>query len=831
VSDLLLRLINSPSLRLGQEGVELGFVHALPPWAWALVMLASAFFGWLGYRRLEGPAPARAALGALRGGLILLIAVLICQPRLIKTSETVEKDWVLVLIDRSASLSVADAPPLGPGSADAGPEARERQLRSLLESAAPTFRQLGAERVLVWLGFDASAYELPVSKETGTPSLAEPTGRRTDLNRAIEQALRKSAARPLAGVVVFSDGRAVEPPARSLLRRLEAEKVPVFTVALGSPTSLPDLSVRRVEAPRTGFVKDSVPVQVELERSGPPAAQGESAIVELIDEATGAVMDARPLVWDQAGPAGPAGTAGTADSGEQIKRLTLRSTAAIAGSGKWNVRIRPAPGSPADMVASNNASDFSIDLLDRPLRVAYFDGYPRWEYRYIKNLLVREESISSVVMLLAPGRRYLQEGTVILDSLPRTGEEWAKFDVIILGDLWPGVFTREQLELLKQRVSIAGAGLIFIGGEGSTPGAWRTTPLADLLPFALSESLAGGTAGLERFDGPVTLAPTPGADRLGVLRLSDQPDEKSQLYWPPELSDPSAGWSQLYFVQRIDPATLKPAAETLAIARPVSGNQPASPAVLSMRYGAGRVLYVATDEIWRWRYGRGERLPERFWIQMVRLLGRESVSRSGRPAIIEVLPERAEVDQPVRVQLTLTDQALIESAPPTIKVRIAPGGGGREGDGPQVTELTLTAEATRSGDAAASRVGGTRVYATTWVPTQPGRFVASSTDPALSGSAAPTGDVSTRVEVWQPDDELRRPQTDHALLAALSQATGGQALTASQLSQLPRLLPSRSVKLAGDPEVHTLWDTPLALLLVLLLLTLEWVGRRLLHLA
>lgn len=818
MNELLSRLLNSPSLRLGQEGVELGFVHELPPWAWALIVLGSALFGWLGYRRLEGSVPARATLGTLRGLVILLIAVLICQPRLVKLSETIEKDWVLVLVDRSASLTVADAS----GPAGTRPEPREQQLRSLLESAAPTFRQLGAERVLVWLGFDASAYELPVSRETGTPSLAEPAGRRTDLNRAIEQALRKSAARPLAGVVLFSDGRAVEPPARSLLRRLEAEKVPIFTVALGSPTSLPDLSVRRVEAPRTGFVKDAVPVQVELERSGPPVAPGEAAVVELVDEATGTVMDSRPLVWDEGGVAG-------AGSGEQVKRLTLRSTAAIAGSGKWNVRVRPAPGSPGDMVDSNNASDFSIDLLDRPLRVAYFDGYPRWEYRYIKNLLVREESIASVVMLLAPGRRYLQEGTVILDSLPRTGEEWAKYDVVILGDLWPGVFTREQLELLKQRVSVGGAGLIFVGGEGSTPGAWRTTPLTDLLPFALSESLAGGTAGLERFDGPVTISPTPGADRLGVLRLSDQPDEKTQLYWPPELSDPAAGWSQLYFVQRIDPASLKPAAEALAIARPISGDQPPSAAVLSMRYGAGRVLYVATDEIWRWRYGRGERLPERFWIQMVRLLGRESVSRSGRPAIIEVLPERAEVDQPVRVQLTLADQALVESAPPTIKVRIAPVGGEREG-APAI-ELTLTAEAGRSGDPAASRAGTTRVYATTWVPTQPGRFIASSTDPALSASTAPAADVSTRVEVWQPDDELRRPQTDHALLSALSQATGGQALTAAELSQLPKLLPSRSVKLAGEPEVHTLWDTPLALLLVLLLLTLEWVGRRLLHLA
>ena len=45
------------------------------------------------------------------------------------------------------------------------------------------------------------------------------------------------------------------------------------------------------------------------------------------------------------------------------------------------------------MVADNNNAEVAIDLVDRPLRIAYFDGYPRWEYRYIKNSLMREKTI------------------------------------------------------------------------------------------------------------------------------------------------------------------------------------------------------------------------------------------------------------------------------------------------------------------------------------------------------------------------------------------------------------------------------------------------------
>jgi hypothetical protein len=65
-------------------------------------------------------------------------------------------------------------------------------------------------------------------------------------------------------------------------------------------------------------------------------------------------------------------------------------------------------------------------------------------------------------------------------------------------------------------------------------------------------------------------------------------------------------------------------------------------------------------------------------------------------------------------------------------------------------------------------------------------------------------------------------------LAALS---GGRMIAPNELSQLSKWLPNRRVRLAGEPEVETLWDTPLALIVVVGLATMEWVGRRMLRLA
>src|SRR5262249_55026621 len=120
-----------------------------------------------------------------------------------------------------------------------------------------------------------------------------------------------------------------------------------------------------------------------------------------------------------------------------------------------------------DLSEANNEVTLRLDLVDRPIRVGYFDGYPRWEYRYLKNLLVREGSIRSSIMLLAPDRRFLQEGTDPLLALPRNAQEWGQFDVIIMGDVRPELFSREQLDAMREVVAKRGGGLLWIGGPQS----------------------------------------------------------------------------------------------------------------------------------------------------------------------------------------------------------------------------------------------------------------------------------------------------------------------------------------------------------------------------
>jgi hypothetical protein len=343
---------------------------------------------------------------------------------------------------------------------------------------------------------------------------------------------------------------------------------------------------------------------------------------------------------------------------------------------------------------------------------------------------------------------------------------------------------------------------------------------------------------------------TPAAERLALLQMGGSAGEP----WPEALGDPTVGWSPLRWAQRIDPSIVKPTAEVLATAlSAVSGDDAGqaaeAPIVLAMRYGAGRSVYVGTDEVWRWRFGRGETLPERFYLPLIRLLARESLGRLGKPVLIEASPSPAVVDRPVRVVVTLLDESLLVSDPAAITVRVSRRAGAEDAGRPASSfDLTLARARggapvgpARPGEPASAFPGAAARFESTIVPSEPGEFTIRPIDAFLVEALAALPDQpapEAGLEVLPPDDELRFSRADHEPLAELAEATGGRVLTlgasadgpSPSLGDLPRLLPNRELRLLGAQREESLWDKPFTLALLLTLLTLEWAGRRLIRL-
>ena len=100
------------------------------------------------------------------------------------------------------------------------------------------------------------------------------------------------------------------------------------------------------------------------------------------------------------------------------------------------------------------------------------------------------------------------------------------------------------------------------------------------------------------------------------------------------------------------------------------------------------------------------------------------------------------------------------------------------------------------------------------------------TDPALSGL-----DLRVPLDVIASDDELRRAEADVPRLVRLAEATGGRVVPLDDLSQLaePVVVRNLSRKTAND-VAEPIWNSALALALVVGLITLEWIGRKLVRL-
>ena len=751
----------------GTEGMSLVFDRPIPSWVWLFVVVAAVAVAVWSYRRLAlsrtgWTRGVRVAVVVARTIAILLLVFLVLGPSVRFERTRVERDRLVVLVDRSRSLGIADA---------GGGRSRDEELAGTLASGETTLLEIARSKDLEFIGFAGGVFALPRADGASVlPALGEATGDRTDLDGALRQALERAAGRPVSAVLVLSDGRSAVPVSSEVFRAFEREGVPVFAMPLGADRPVGDAAIVAASAPAAAFLRDRVPVEVRVERGGFAGALE----VRLVDAADGSEIARRAV---SATP--------DADGGETIY---LDGVGEIAGQRAWRVEL---VGDAPDLVRENDAREVVVEFVDRPIRVLYVEGSSRWEYRYLKNLLVREENVESSVMLLSADRDFAQEGNMPIARLPRTAEEFARYDLFVIGDVPSGFFSPDQLAVMRAQVGERGAGLLWIGGERSMPSSWESTPLADLLPFR--PPLA-----LEPRAGASLVRPTPAAERLGVLRLSDDEDG-----WPDAFEDRSLSWPRLRWVQSIARGRLKPTAEVLAEAEGVGlGAEEPSAAVVRMRFGAGEVVYVATDEIWRWRYGQGERYPERFWIPMLRLLAREAVAHDGRRATLAVRPARTTPGSTVMVELEIGDDEAVAATPGVVSAEVF------DESGAVVAKVDLA----RDG---AEAVGALPVD-------RAGRFRVVARDPAF-------GEAEAAFDSVRSDDELRRGDTDHAALAAVATRTGGRILGGDEWERLRAALPERA-RASDESVVETVWDRPAAFVCVLLLLGFEWIGRRVLRL-
>jgi hypothetical protein len=141
--------------------------------------------------------------------------------------------------------------------------------------------------------------------------------------------------------------------------------------------------------------------------------------------------------------------------------------------------------------------------------------------------------------------------------------------------------------------------------------------------------------------------------------------------------------------------------------------------------------------------------------------------------------------------------------------------------GDQTTLALRDARGLAVAEAPAERVDpSSSVFEASFVAPRSGSFVVGCREITPRTGDQPATAV---FRVTPADLEAQRPEADHELLARIALETGGQALNA--LTEAFGQIRDRSARIPDDIS-EPLWDSKLALILFLLVITAEWALRK-----
>jgi uncharacterized membrane protein len=455
------------------------------------------------------------------------------------------------------------------------------------------------------------------------------------------------------------------------------------------------------------------------------------------------------------------------------------------------VEAEPLPG---EIDLGDNTRELQLAVLDAKINVLYVDGYPRWDYRYLKTGMIRDKTVDISCLLMSADMNFRQEGDKPITRFPETAAELLEYDVVLIGDVDPREFSDNQLQLLSDYVGRRAGGLGMVAGPLFSPAAWKGTPVEAILPVDVTRSASEdwGTAGgtiAEAFRPVLTKA---GSDSSLFRFFPDRAENDTYL---------KQTWQPLFWYSR--GVMAKPGVgETLAEhPTDVGPDGRKAPILVSGRYGAGRTAFLAIDDSWRWRFYTGESVFDTFWVQQLRFLAGGRKLGQRRITLVSQKPVY-DLGQQVRLILRVIDPQLLTQLPPQLSVQLT------NADGAAVRQETLV------------RQEGGDTYLASFSADRLGKFTVR-----LPGPVPGVGDLTLPVEISVPKLELNTPQVDRVSLNRLANETGGQVIelteAATKLPQIPSA--QRRVPVISNQPV---WNAPVALVLFAMVLTAEWVLRK-----
>ncbi|RKY28819.1 MAG: hypothetical protein DRP79_01900 [Planctomycetota bacterium] len=684
-SPFLKWLFNLQDLRFGKE-VFLELQNPLQPWLLVLILAPVIFLVGLVYYKEAGSAGtlSKGVMAGMRLLVVLLALVIFMEPVVKSENTDLFRKVVLVMIDTSGSMSTVDknlsdeeAKKIAEGLYNLQGEDVKKLKRLdyvkdfLTNPSIKFFERLEEKGTVKVVLFDSKIrYDEPkVFEQPGEgeerrkfkPEALAPVeaeGMETNVPGAVRDAIIKSGIESgVAGVIIISDGRTsgISPQDLKLNQTL-AEKVigkivseidyPIYCVWVGTPEPPRNLMAKRIEGPVKSTKDSKINLDVYFRAEQYSGGEQVEVILERLD------LDKKGGKWEAFDTKKV--TLLPPEEGKTGREMKVRFEFKPKEKGRYQFRAKvELLDDEADPTDNMTKPPHRLDVTDRRIKVLYVEGTPRWEYRYLKNVLIRKKDEFVVwCLLLSADMEFPQEHTQgryldkngnekpiePLKKFPDK-EELMEFDVIIWGDVDPTI-TRynmgpDTLANVREFVetggapegsqAIGGGGLICILGENFFPrlygegnAGWE---LGKMLPFTIREPKTEFYKDrTESFKFKLT-----DSGRTSPLFMFKEDPQENERYWSSWKSEEHYGLPGSFWFWPIeeDPAQKQGAKVFVRHekAKPEKAEEDAPTYALFFEkdYGKGIIFVSAIDDTWRWRYEYGdEPYFAPFWLRIVK---------------------------------------------------------------------------------------------------------------------------------------------------------------------------------------------------------------------
>jgi uncharacterized membrane protein len=801
----------------GQDGLnyifsKMGF-GPIGPHVWNFTLGAIALLLVIYVYRREGRSRrARISLAAIRCLILGFVLFLLNLPVFTIGQSRTEPSVLAILVDDTISMRVKDVALAGNA---AEPISRmDAVLRLLKSDDQALIKDLAKTHILHFYRFDRQA--IPVvslvsdnspEKKDQTPSepaaanasanyaaiLAafdkiKPEGQTTQVLNSLRTAIEDLQGQRLAGVVLITDGR--DTPKEMIPEGMASLKnfgVKIYPVVVGTDKPPKNLTLESINVQDAAFEGDIVNIKATVRGVG--FEPGHRAKVQAIDKRTSLPLrraDGRPVE----------------------KEVVLENDKPTEVELQWkpekvevvdiDVVVVKEPG---ELDEEDNLRSTQVAVLDAKINVLYVEGYPRWEYRYVKNEMIRDQTVNISCLLTSADPTFAQEGDPAdeksnfpgpIKRFPESVEEILKYDVIIFGDVDPRQFTDAQLQLVKDFVSKRGGGFGMVSGPRYAPVAFRNTALEELLPVSITRVQEGRPPSIKEGFRPEL---TKDGAESSIFRFFED-KTKNENFIKNEIQP------IFWYCQGVQ---VKPGVGEVYSQHPTATSPDGRkcPLLVLGRYGAGRTLFSAIDDSWRWRFYTGESVFDTYWIQQFRYLAR-SKKLGQRKLTFQTFRPSYELGEQVRLSLKVLDPQLLTQLPELLPVEIMGA------DGKTAYRENMV-----------KQEGQIDLYMASYTADKIGKFQA-----ALPPIAGGVDSLTVPFEVNVPRLELSQPQVDRQLLSRLASETNGKAYELDQVAaHLAADIPSAAKQIPVEIS-EPLWNKNRALMFFVLLITVEWVLRK-----